>query len=137
MSAIDQTNIGMGRSDKADDPDDFDRAQDLVARRREIVRAVADLSEKHDLPMPMHVQLLGDTIQLRMNDNDRDGVVRWTAATDNGAVETTEPMGGGKNGGRRFVSVMSERWNHNGPIWLDAQNFYIWSACDAPEGGAS
>jgi hypothetical protein len=112
--------------------------QDLAARRREIVRAVADLSEQHDLPMPGDIYVSGrDCVTLRMDEDDREGVVRWTAATSNGAVETTEPMGGGKNGGHRFVSVMSDRWSHSAPTWLGVSRLNIWSACDVPEDEAS
>jgi len=107
--------------------------QQVTERRREIARAVADLSEQHQLPMPMTLQWSSTGgVQLRMDDNDRDGVVRWAAALETGAVTTSEPM---DNNGSPLVSVRSESWYFRGPTWMNLHHVDIWAACDVLPAG--
>jgi hypothetical protein len=106
--------------------------QQVTSRRRDVVRAVADLSEQHSLPMPLHILLSGESVQLRCDDNDRDAVERWTEALGTGAIETSEPM---DDAGSLFCSVSSEAWSFDGPTWMDARSVRVWSACDVPEAG--
>jgi hypothetical protein len=106
--------------------------QQVTSKRRNVVRAVADLSEQLELPMPMHVLFSGASVQLRIDNNDRNGVAQWAFALGTGLVEISESM---DDGNRAFVSVSSEAWNFDGPIWMDMQSVRIWSAGDVLEGG--
>lgn len=107
--------------------------EQVTSRRREIARAVADLSERHQLPMPMTLQWSSrGSVQLRLDENDRDGVVRWAAVLGTGAVTTSEPMDGADDA---FVSVRSAAWKYDGPTWMNLPNVDIWAACDVPPAG--
>jgi hypothetical protein len=112
--------------------------QDLAARRRrEIVRAIADLSEKHNLPMPMDIGFSSqlDLISLRLNDNCGGYVRGWAEALGTGEVTRTR-VGAGK-GFRAFDAVKSELHDHSGPTWFGAQMVGVWAADFTPEGEPS
>lgn len=106
--------------------------QQNAARRRTIVRAVIDLSEQRDLPVPMDIGLKQESVTLRLDNNDPFGVRSWADAL--GITDVTIDR---LNEGRpdAFDSVRAEAWYHTGPVWLDLRHVYVWSACDVDEGG--
>lgn len=105
---------------------------ETATERRAIVRAVAEISAQLVLPMPMSIQF-GRGIQLRLDDDDRDGVTGWAEALSNGSV--TEGVVPDAAGEPSFVSVRSEAYESDRPTWLGLQRIYIWSACELPAGG--
>jgi hypothetical protein len=103
------------------------------AKRREVLVAIAALSEQRDLPVPMNVWFgAPGWLNVRLDNNDREGVLRWSDAVQNG--EVTEDLLSG-SGHRPFYQVRSDRYSSDGPVWLGLDHLEIWSACDASEAG--
>lgn len=103
---------------------------EITARRRDIVRALADLTEQHNLPMPFsidmdfHSSLNNVVVDLRLDDDDRGGVNRWAEALGLGDV-TDRPI----QSDRPFIAVQARRRQTDGPTWFDVAQFSVWSAC--------
>jgi hypothetical protein len=107
--------------------------EQTMARRREVLNALLDVTEQHRLPLPMHINFDSyDGVNLRLEANDRDGVHRWAEALNNGEVTEDHLTG---DGHRPFYSVRSLLNRHESPTWLGLSQVYIWSACNTSEAG--
>lgn len=98
---------------------------DLRTLRLETYRSVVALAELHDLAPPVAVLMIGpDYVELRLDDDNRDGVTAWAAVLKLGAPLDRIIHKGGPN---QFTAVRAERWDSN---WLNWPHVVVLSYCD-------
>jgi hypothetical protein len=94
-------------------------------KRWEVLSEIVRLGGDRNLPMPMTIDFTyRGGVDLRLNNDDPAGVDAWTAALNNGPVESkpipgTEPP---------FTSYRSTRYASQGSTWLDLDRVQVWSA---------
>ena len=105
--------------------------------RIETLATLAAVCRVGGLPAPKHVDMLQTELQteyhrcleLRMNDDDRDGVRRWAAHLGIGPADEKR-IGEGRGS---FTSVKAQSQGDE-PGWLGWQWVEVWSACDREAG---
>lgn len=100
----------------------------ITEQRVKAFQALIELAATLGLPVPMDVTFtisrafVGEQlISLRLDDNNRDAVARWTEALELGPV--SERRVGD------FIAVKAEAWD-DGATWLGFRQVEVWSACD-------
>jgi hypothetical protein len=95
---------------------------EIHRKRREVLRAIADVAVMHNLPLPTSIEI-DSGLSLRLDDNDREGVHAWSNAL-------TLELGDERalNCGRRFYDVAAKG------TWRDG-DIEVWSACDVDKAG--
>jgi hypothetical protein len=115
---------------------DLNEINENNTNRRIALRAIADLTVEHNLPVPMSIDISSHwpSLKLRLDDNDREGVRRWGEALGLDPV-TEVPVG---TGSTAFISVHADNLTVSGyehPVRLRFENVEVWSACDRQRGG--
>lgn len=102
----------------------------IGAKRLAVLRALADLAEQHNLPLPQSIFFnAGERLELRLGEDDRAGVHAWTDAMNNGEVwDMPVPTG-------PFTSVRSDSSRVDRPAWQDLGGVSVWAVCDRKAGG--